>query len=75
MSDHGGQFDVSIDLRPHQLDEGPVVVTVDDVRPGDAYPFETPIRGIELLDEDDTPTCEIDEVTGPLPFGLNVETD
>jgi hypothetical protein len=30
VRDDGGRFDVSIDLRQHQADDGPVVVTVDE---------------------------------------------
>jgi hypothetical protein len=30
VSERGGPFDVSIDLRQHQRDDGPVIVTVDE---------------------------------------------
>lgn len=52
-----------------------VVITVDDVAPGRMHQFDTPVGGLDLLDDDDTPTCVIDEITGPLPFGLDIEAD
>ena len=75
LGDRRSDFRILIDVSGIGVRDRRVVVNVDDVRAGRVYPFDTPIRGIELLDDDDTPACTVDEVTGPLPFGLNVDTD
>ena len=49
-----------------------VVITVDDVAPGVIQRFDTPIGELGLLSDADTPTCVVDEITGPLPFGLDI---
>jgi hypothetical protein len=43
--------------------------------PGVVHRFETPIRGLGTLSDADKPSCVVDEITGPLPFGLDIETD
>lgn len=75
LGNRASDFRILIDVSGIGLRAQRVVVTVDDLQPGAAAPFETPIRGIAAPDDDDTPTCELDEVTGPLPFGFNLETN
>jgi hypothetical protein len=68
-------YRILIDVSDIGLRDERVVVSVDDVAPGLVHQFDTPVGGIDLLDDDDTPTCVLDEITGPLPFGLDVDID
>lgn len=74
LGDRSSDFRVLVVVSGIGLRDRRVVITVDDVRPGSTHLFDTPIRGIDVL-ADDSPACEVDEITGPLPFGLDIETD
>jgi hypothetical protein len=78
IENQGGRtsdYRILIDVSDIGLRGERVVVSVEDVSPGRVHSFDTPIAGLDLLDDDDTPTCVLDEITGPLPFGLNVDLD
>jgi hypothetical protein len=68
-------YRIVLDVSGIGLRERRVVITVEDVGPGVVHQFETPIRGLDLLDDDDKPSCVVDEITGPLPFGLDIDPD
>ena len=70
-SDYRIILDVSgIDRRDRR-----VVLSVDDVAPGEIARFDTPVGGLGLLTDADTPSCVLDDVTGPLPFGIDIDAD
>ena len=52
-----------------------VVVTVADVHPGAIGEFEVPVRDLGILDDASTPGCRVDDITGPLPFGIDVDAN
>ena len=73
--DRASDYRIILDVSGIGLRERRVVITVDDVVPGGVHRFDTPVRGLGILSDDDTPTCVIDEITGPLPFGLDIDAD
>lgn len=75
LGDRATDYRILIDVSGIGLRTRRVVVTVDDVDPGHRIRFATPIVGTERLDDDDKPSCRVDDVTGPLPFGLDIEAD
>jgi hypothetical protein len=73
LGNRESDYRIVLDVTGIGLRNRRVVITADDVRPGRPYDFETPIRGLDPLSAGDTPACAVDDVTGPLPFGLDVE--
>ena len=50
-----------------------LVFEVDSVRPGDSAQFER-TEPLAASDTDGTaPQCRVTDVTGPLPFGVDIE--
>lgn len=73
LGDRASEYRILIDVGGLGLRDRRVVLAVDDVHPGVTYRIDTPIRTVGLLDGDDSPVCEIADITGPLPFGLDVD--
>ena len=47
------------------------MIEVDDVEPGTPAPFRTTTT-IDIDDEASDASCDVVEITGPLPFGLDL---
>ena len=62
LGDRTCDYRILIDVLGHRAPRpSVVVVSVDDVAPGLVHQFGTPIGGLDLLSDDDTPTCVLDD--------------
>ena len=75
LGDRESDYRVLVDVSSVGLRDRRIVILVDDVAPGPTVLFDAPIQSLGPLSADDEPSCELDEVTGPLPFCLDVESD